>query len=132
MGNGLYCPVAGSGSETTLGTKRLLRILLLLVLWTALWEFCDGVSDGVSDGCAQGGCPRFNEAHTQLRLKQSCEQKKLSVPIFRQVGHCRDPASLAQSTPIHFRVSAAAMANALITKRGRGESAMGRVRQGAA
>jgi hypothetical protein len=24
---------------------------------------------------------------TQLRLKQSCEQKKLSVPIFRQVGH---------------------------------------------
>jgi len=39
----------------------------------------------------------------QLRLKQSCEQKKLSlIPNFRHVGHCRVPASLGQSTPIHF------------------------------
>jgi len=41
---------------------------------------------------------------TQLRLKQSCEQKKLSFnPSFRHVGHCRLPASFSQSTPIHFR-----------------------------
>lgn len=46
---------------------------------------------------------------TQLRLKQSCEQKKLSVPIFRQVGHWSVPASLVQSTPIHFRVATAAI-----------------------
>ena len=46
---------------------------------------------------------------TQLRLKQSCEQKKLSVPIFRQVGHCRLPALFSHSTPIHFRAATAAM-----------------------
>lgn len=40
---------------------------------------------------------------TQLRLKQSCEQKKLSLrPSFRQVGHWRAPASFSQSTPRHF------------------------------
>lgn len=37
VGNGLYWPVAGSGSETTLGGKKLLRILLF-DLWTVLWE----------------------------------------------------------------------------------------------
>lgn len=46
---------------------------------------------------------------TQLRLKQSCAQKKLSVPIFRQVGHCKVPALLAQSTPLHFRGATAAI-----------------------
>lgn len=46
---------------------------------------------------------------TQLRLKQSCEQKKLSAPILRQVGHCRVPATLSQSTPIHFRVVTSAV-----------------------
>jgi hypothetical protein len=40
---------------------------------------------------------------TQLFLKQSCEQKKLSLPSLRQLGHCSDPASFPQSTPIHFR-----------------------------
>jgi hypothetical protein len=40
---------------------------------------------------------------TQFFLKQSCEQKKLSLmPSFRQVGHCNEPASLGQSTPRHF------------------------------
>lgn len=37
---------------------------------------------------------------TQLLLKQSCEQKLLSFPSFRQVGHWRVPASLLQSSPI--------------------------------
>ena len=46
---------------------------------------------------------------TQLRLKQSCEQKKLSVPIFRHVGHCSVPAFLSQSTPMHFRAATSAM-----------------------
>jgi hypothetical protein len=42
-------------------------------------------------------------SHTQLFLKQSCEQKKLSLmPSFRHVGHCRLPASFSQSTPRHF------------------------------
>lgn len=40
---------------------------------------------------------------TQLFLKQSCEQKKLSlVPSFKHVGHCNEPASFSHSTPIHF------------------------------
>lgn len=43
--------------------------------------------------------------HTQFRLKQSCAQKKLSLPIFWQVGHCRVPASLGQSFPRHLRFS---------------------------
>lgn len=30
-GKGLYCPVAGSGSETTFGGKRLERILLFVL-----------------------------------------------------------------------------------------------------
>ena len=42
---------------------------------------------------------------TQLFLKQSWEQKKLSLPILRQVGHCRLPASFLQSTPMHFLVA---------------------------
>jgi hypothetical protein len=45
-------------------------------------------------------------ALTQLLLKQSCEQKKLSVPLFRHVGHCRVPAGLEQSVPWHLRGSA--------------------------
>jgi hypothetical protein len=45
--------------------------------------------------------------HTQLRLKQSWEQKKLSVPIFRQVGHCKLPASFSQSSPLHLRLAGA-------------------------
>lgn len=41
--------------------------------------------------------------HTQFFLKQSCEQKKLSLmPSLRHVGHCKDPASFSQSTPKHF------------------------------
>lgn len=40
---------------------------------------------------------------TQFRLKQSCPQKKLSLPIFWQVGHCRVSASLSQSPPAHLR-----------------------------
>jgi hypothetical protein len=43
---------------------------------------------------------------TQLLLKQSCEQKKLSLPIFRQLGHCKVPASFWQSTPMHLRFTA--------------------------
>lgn len=40
---------------------------------------------------------------TQLLLKQSWEQKKLSLtPSLRQVGHWRPPASFSQSTPRHF------------------------------
>lgn len=38
---------------------------------------------------------------TQLILKQSWEQKKLSFPSFRHVGHCRVPASFGQSAPMH-------------------------------
>jgi hypothetical protein len=41
---------------------------------------------------------------TQFLLKQSCEQKKLSLSIFLQVGHCSELASLSQSTPRHFRL----------------------------
>jgi hypothetical protein len=40
---------------------------------------------------------------TQLRLKQSCEQKTLSFPIFWQVGHCSEVASFSQSLPKHLR-----------------------------
>jgi len=43
---------------------------------------------------------------TQLRLKQSCEQKKLSRPIFRHVGHWSVPASLGHSSPRHFQGAA--------------------------
>lgn len=40
---------------------------------------------------------------TQFFLKQSCEQKKLPlIPIFKHVGHCKEPASLGQSLPMHF------------------------------
>lgn len=46
--------------------------------------------------------------HTQLRLKQSWEQKELSISSFKHVGHCRDPASFGQSTPLHFLFSIAA------------------------
>lgn len=38
-------------------------------------------------------------------MKQSCEQKKLSLPILRQFGHCRAPASFSHSTPMHFFIS---------------------------
>lgn len=46
--------------------------------------------------------------HTQLVLKQSCEQNELSIPSFKHVGHCKDPAAFEQSTPSHFFFSAAA------------------------
>ena len=46
---------------------------------------------------------------TQLLLKQSCEQKLLSFPILRQLGHCSEPASLEQSTPTHGFFAEAAM-----------------------
>lgn len=46
---------------------------------------------------------------TQFFLKQSCEQKKLSLPIFWQVGHCSVLASFGQSVPMHFRVMAEAV-----------------------
>lgn len=40
---------------------------------------------------------------TQFFLKQSCEQKKLSLmPKVKHLGHCRAEASLSQSTPRHF------------------------------
>lgn len=42
--------------------------------------------------------------HTQLFLKQSCEQKKLPLmPSLMQVGHWRASASLSQPTPRHVR-----------------------------
>lgn len=45
----------------------------------------------------------FNGAHTQFFLKQSWEQKKLSLtPSFKHVGHCKEPASFSQSAPKHF------------------------------
>ena len=40
---------------------------------------------------------------TQLRLKQSCEQKKLSTPISLHLGHCNVLASLSQFSPGHLR-----------------------------
>lgn len=50
---------------------------------------------------------------TQFFLKQSCEQKKLSLmPSFRQVGHCSEPASLGQSTPRHFFLAGGSIAMA--------------------
>ncbi len=43
------------------------------------------------------------EKFTQLLLKQSWSQKKLSlIPSFKHVGHWRVPASFSQSTPMHF------------------------------
>ena len=40
---------------------------------------------------------------THASLKQSCEQKKLSLILsLRQVGHCRVPASFSQSARKHF------------------------------
>jgi len=47
--------------------------------------------------------PGTGRQRTQFFLKQSCEQKKLSLtPSFRQVGHCNEPASFSQSAPRHF------------------------------
>lgn len=47
---------------------------------------------------------RNQNPRTQLRLKQSCEQKKLSLmSSFRHVGHCKLPACSLQSTPMHLR-----------------------------
>jgi len=58
-----------------------------------------------NDGGQQMPCSllRLRGLLTQFFLKQSWEQKKLSLmPSFRHVGHCREPASLGQSTPRHF------------------------------
>lgn len=42
---------------------------------------------------------------TQFFLKQSWEQKKLSlIPSFRHVGHCSEPASFSQSALRHLRL----------------------------
>lgn len=52
---------------------------------------------------------------TQLLLKQSCEQNVLSLPIFKQVGQFKVPASFGQSRPMQafFTCSSAAMAKLL-------------------
>lgn len=56
---------------------------------------------------------------TQLFLKQSWEQKKLSLmPCLRHVGHCNVPASPLQSAPEHFcTTSAVAMARSYFVSR---------------
>ena len=51
---------------------------------------------------------KISRLPTQLRLKQSCEQKKLSTPFLRHIGHCSVLASFEQSSPGHLRGSAAA------------------------
>jgi hypothetical protein len=49
-----------------------------------------------------------NQNRTQLFLKQSWEQKKLSLmPCLRHVGHCSVPALPLQSAPEHFSMTAA-------------------------
>lgn len=59
------------------------------------------IGDG---GVVSGAIQHRIWKHTQLRLKQSCEQKKLSlISTLRHVGHCKVPASSVQSTPKHFR-----------------------------
>lgn len=51
---------------------------------------------------------------TQLFLKQSCEQKKLSLrPSLRHVGHCNAPASLVHSSPMHCFAGAAAISSVM-------------------
>lgn len=42
------------------------------------------------------------------------------MPILRQVGHCRVPALLVQSTPIHFRVVVAAIVKSCLGWTGQG------------
>jgi hypothetical protein len=65
---------------------------------------------------------------TQLRLKQSCEQKKLSLrPSFRQVGHWREPASFSQSTPRHFFLAGGS--EVMMNGRRRGGTRGGKVRR---
>lgn len=70
--------------------------------------FVDGFVRTLQRALDRSTKKRRVNSHTQLRLKQSCEQKKLSVPAFKQVGHCKVPASLGHSTPIHLRGATAA------------------------
>jgi hypothetical protein len=124
VGKGLYNPVSGSGSETTLGVMKLWRKLLcdlcraLCVLYATLglqrqpaesravtYSTLTREFRAVKDDRA----PAEKDELTQFLLKQSCEQKKLSLmPSLRQVGHCRVPASLPQSSPMHLRVATVA------------------------
>lgn len=101
-GKGLWVPVAGSGSEMTLGAKRERRGLLVDLCFF-LCSLCCVVS---GHGGGQSDAP---DLHTQLRLKQSLLQKKLVIPCFWQVGHCSVPASLLQSPPSHTRLSSLAI-----------------------
>lgn len=55
-------------------------------------------------GVARGTSEEPWSSRTQFFLKQSCEQKKLSlISSFKHVGHCRVPASFGQSVPMHMR-----------------------------
>lgn len=109
-GNGLCVPGAGAGSAV--GKVRSLRDWrrdLLMVgfvcsgLWL-VWGMCQGERMWVS--ALVSGMMRGLRGRTQLRLKQSCEQKKDSLPSLRQVGHWRVPAGLLQDTPMHIRFTA--------------------------
>jgi hypothetical protein len=77
-----------------------------------------GLEDGESSANAlicicSGAGPVETGQLTQFFLKQSWEQKKLSLmPSFRQVGHCSEPASLGQSTPRHFFLAGGSIAMA--------------------
>ena len=88
----------------TFGAKKLLRGLLC-DLWTALCSPCKRTNQRLMIWILRAVRAPYDGARlpTQLRLKQSCEQKKLSLPNLRHVGHWRVPASLGQSTPIHLR-----------------------------
>jgi hypothetical protein len=55
--------------------------------------------------CQVGNFPTVCPWLTQFFLKQSCEQKKLSlIPSFRQVGHCNELTSFSQPGLRHFRL----------------------------
>lgn len=77
---------------------------------------------------AYGAGQNCDRLRTQFRLKQSCEQKKLSCTFaLRQVGHCSAPASFLQSAPRQGRlVGAVGLASDIL---GGGRRAQRQVKQ---
>jgi hypothetical protein len=122
--DGLHGPGEGKGRERIvsacvwigrrhdLGGEELVKhgeLSLLLLVYSSVLRLGGATSAGGA-GRKGGGWP------TQFRLKQSCEQKKLSCTFaLRQVGHCSVPASFSQSAPRHMRlVGAVALASGML------------------
>lgn len=74
--------------------------MLVFLLAELLYEEAFRVSS--ARGAGGGG----TVGRTQLRLKQSCEQKQDTMPCFRHFGHWRVLVGLLHDKPIHIRTAA--------------------------